>query len=128
MRKPWKLVLFLVMASTAATAGATDIADNVVIAVHGGAGGLPADLTPEGEAAYERGLRAALEAGGKVLRAGGDSLDAVNAAVQGLGDDPLFNAGRGGVPHCKGEAELHASVLDRHTRRGGAGRGRWIAG
>src|SRR3546814_2638305 len=58
MRKPWKLVLFLVMASTAATAGATDIADNVVIAVHGGAGGLPADLTPEGEAAYERGLRA----------------------------------------------------------------------
>src|SRR3546814_5060567 len=68
MRKPWKLVLFLVMASTAATAGATDIADNVVIAVHGGAGGLPADLTPEGEAAYERGQRAALEAGGKVDR------------------------------------------------------------
>src|SRR3546814_9563632 len=69
------------MAGTAATAGATDIADNVVIAVLGGAGGLPADLTPEGEAAYERGLRAALEAGGKVLREGGDSMDAVIAAV-----------------------------------------------
>src|SRR3546814_1492720 len=103
------------MASTAATAGATDIADNVVIAVHGGAGGLPADLTPEGEAASERGLRAALEAGGKVLREGGDRMDAVIAAVTVLEDDPLFNEGRGAGLNCMGEDELHALVLDGDT-------------
>src|SRR3546814_737998 len=85
-----------------------------------GAGGLPADLTPEGEAAYERGLRAALEAGGKVLREGGDSMDAVIAAVTVLEDDPLFNAGRGAVLNCMGEAELDASVMDGASGRGGA--------
>lgn len=120
MRKLWKLVLFLVMANVAATAGATDTADNVLIAVHGGAGGLPADLTPEQEAAYERGLRAALEAGGKVLGEGGDSMDAVIAAVTVLEDDPLFNAGRGAVLNCMGEAELDASVMDGASGRGGA--------
>src|SRR3546814_20296170 len=119
MRKPWKLVLFLVMASTAATAGATDIADNVVIAVHGGAGGLPADLTPEGEAAYERGLRAALEAGGQVLREGGASMDAVIAAVTVLADDPLFKADRGAVLHRMGEAQTDPLGVTAPSGRGG---------
>src|SRR3546814_20214278 len=47
-------------------------------------------------------------------------MDAVIAAVTGLEDDPLFNAGRGAVLNCMGEAELDASVMDGASGRGGA--------
>ncbi len=67
---------------------------DLVIAVHGGAGGTP---TPERAARRQAGIDAALEAGLSVLRAGGTALDAVCAAVVVLEDDPSFNAGRGGV-------------------------------
>jgi beta-aspartyl-peptidase (threonine type) len=91
------------------------------LAIHGGAGVLEkGDLTPAKEAAYRAGLAAALEAGAKVLRAKGSSLDAVEAAVRVLEDDPLFNAGKGAVFTAEGRNELDASIMDGATRSAGA--------
>ena len=52
-------------------------------------------MSPEREASYRAGLAAAVDAGYAVLERGGSSLDAVNAAVRMMEDDPQFNAGRG---------------------------------
>jgi beta-aspartyl-peptidase (threonine type) len=91
------------------------------IAVHGGAGDIPpAELTPEREAEYRRGLEQALRAGQRVLAAGGAAIDAVVAAVQVLEDDPLFNAGRGAVIAANGICELDASLMDGRDLRAGA--------
>jgi L-asparaginase / beta-aspartyl-peptidase len=91
------------------------------LAVHGGAGVLePGALTPEKDAAYRAGLEAALAAGARILRTGGGSLDAVEAAVRQLEDDPRFNAGRGAVFSAEGRNELDASIMDGRTRRAGA--------
>src|SRR4051812_29911385 len=96
-------------------------AANWQLAIHGGAGVVePGSLTTEKEAAYRTSLKAALEAGARVLRGGGASLDAVEAAVRILEDDPLFNAGRGAVFTADGRNELDASIMDGATRKAGA--------
>jgi beta-aspartyl-peptidase (threonine type) len=93
----------------------------IAIAVHGGAGVLPADqLTPGLRKAFQDGLEAALRAGYGVLEAGGGSLDAVVAAVKVLEDDPLFNAGRGSVMAANGQHELDASIMDGRDLRAGS--------
>jgi len=91
------------------------------LAIHGGAGVIErGDLTPAKEAAYRASLAVALEAGRKVLAGGGASLDAVEAAIRVLEDDPLFNAGRGAVFTAEGRNELDASLMDGATRKAGA--------
>jgi beta-aspartyl-peptidase (threonine type) len=55
-----------------------------------------------------------------VLERGGSALDAVEAAVCALEDDPLFNAGRGAVLAADGTIEHDASVMDGRTRGAGA--------
>ncbi len=93
----------------------------LALAIHGGAGTIPRDeMTPELEAKYRAGLDAALDAGYAVLEKGGSSLDAVEAAVRVLEDDPLFNAGRGAVFTWDGRNELDASIMDGPTRKAGA--------
>ena len=90
-------------------------------AIHGGAGVIErASLTPEQDAAYRAALHRALEAGSAVLAAGGSSLDAVQAAIELMEDDPLFNAGRGAVLAANGQHELDASVMDGRELRAGA--------
>ncbi|WHT22162.1 isoaspartyl peptidase/L-asparaginase [Crossiella sp. CA-258035] len=88
-------------------------ARNVVLAVHGGAGGglVRKDTKPEVEKAYRDGLTAALRAGQKVLQGKGSSVDAVEAAVKVLEDDPLFNAGKGAVFTEDAGHELDASIM-----------------
>jgi Asparaginase len=89
--------------------------------IHGGAGVMRrAEMTPEMDAAYRAGLNDALEAGSKVLAGGGQALDAVEAAVRVLEDNPNFNAGRGAVLTREGVAELDASIMDGRDRRAGA--------
>lgn len=91
------------------------------LAVHGGAGTiLRENLTPGLEAGYHAGLRAALDAGHKVLSSGGSALDAVTAAVCVLEDEPLFNAGRGAVFTSDGKQEMDAAVMDGARRAAGA--------
>jgi beta-aspartyl-peptidase (threonine type) len=91
------------------------------LAIHGGAGVIErGDLTNDKEIAYRASLLAALDAGSKVLREGRPSLDAVEAAIRVLEDDPLFNAGRGAVFTAEGRNELDASIMDGATRNAGA--------
>jgi beta-aspartyl-peptidase (threonine type) len=58
------------------------------------------------------GVRAAALAGWAILVAGGGALDAVEAAVRALEDDPRFNAGRGSVLTEDGVVELDASIME----------------
>jgi beta-aspartyl-peptidase (threonine type) len=86
------------------------------IVVHGGAGREESASA----AARAAALEAAAAAGWVVLEAGGSSLDAVIAAVVGLENDPLFNAGLGSVLTDEGTVELDASVMDGADLRAGA--------
>ena len=89
--------------------------------VHGGAGVMRrADMTPEMDAQYRAGLSDALDAGSKVLASGGSSLDAVEATIRVLEDNPNFNAGKGAVLTREGVAELDASIMDGRDRKAGA--------
>jgi beta-aspartyl-peptidase (threonine type) len=91
------------------------------LVIHGGSGSMTRDtLTPAEDAGARAGLAAALEAGAKLLRAQGDAIDAVCAAVAVLEDDPHFNAGRGAVFSWEGVNELDAAIMDGRTRAAGA--------
>lgn len=91
------------------------------LAIHGGAGViLRENLSSEQEATYVAGLTEAMEAGAAVLRAGGGAVDAVQAAVLPLENNPLFNAGYGAVFGANGTHELDASIMDGRDRNAGA--------
>ena len=91
------------------------------LAIHGGAGALgPAAHDPAHQAALCAALTAALQAGERMLQADGTALDAVEAAVVALEDDPLFNAGRGAVLAADGSVELDAAIMEGTTLRAGA--------
>lgn len=79
-----------------------------VLAVHGGAG-TPRREIDEGP--FHAGLARALLEGHAVLASGGAALDAVEAAVVVLEDDPAFNAGRGAVRNADGEIEHDAATM-----------------
>lgn len=92
-----------------------------VLAIHGGAGTiLKSNMTPEKEQAYTKGLEAALKAGYKVLQKEGTAIDAVEAVVKILEDNPLFNAGKGAVFTNDGRIELDAAIMDGKTLAAGA--------
>lgn len=96
-------------------------APRAVLVIHGGAGTITRDqMTPEKEKLYRAGLSDALAAGYKILHGGGTSLDAVEAAICVLEDNPLFNAGRGSVFTSDGHNEMDASIMDGKTLHGGA--------
>ncbi len=76
--------------------------------VHGGAWAIPA----EAAAAHETGVRAALETGYAILARGGSALDAVEAAVTILENDPTFDAGRGSFLTSDGRVQLDALLMD----------------
>jgi L-asparaginase / beta-aspartyl-peptidase len=89
--------------------------------IHGGAGTISRDaMTPELEQQYRGALERALQAGHRILAGGGTSLDAVEAAVRILEDEPLFNAGRGAVFTSEGRNELDAAIMDGRTLQAGA--------
>lgn len=91
------------------------------IVVHGGAGVIErANLTPEVEAQYRAAMQRALTTGGGILESGGTSLDAIEAVIHEMEDDPIFNAGRGAVFTAEGRNELDASIMDGRTRAAGA--------
>jgi beta-aspartyl-peptidase (threonine type) len=91
------------------------------IVIHGGAGTiLKENMTPEKEESYRNELTRALEVGYAVLRDGGSSLDAVEAAARLMEDSPLFNAGKGAVFTSEGKNEMDASIMDGKTLKAGA--------
>jgi beta-aspartyl-peptidase (threonine type) len=59
--------------------------------------------------------------GAKVLREDGSAMDAVEAAVNAVEDNPLDSGvGVGGTPNLLGVTQLDASIMDGRTRRSGA--------
>jgi beta-aspartyl-peptidase (threonine type) len=86
------------------------------IIVHGGAG----TITEERISGAREGCRAARDAGAAILAAGGSALDAVEAAVRVLENDPRFNAGRGSCLNAEGKIRMDASICEGHSSRFGA--------
>ena len=94
---------------------------NWTLVIHGGAGKLDREmLSAEQDSGARAGLSRALDAGSAVLSGGGTALDAVEAAVRVLEDDPHFNSGRGAVFTHDGRIELDAAIMDGRTRAAGA--------
>jgi len=91
-----------------------------VLVIHGGAGVIRKDLTPEKEKLVRADLETALDAGYAVLKNGGSSLDAVVKSIVVLEDSPRFNAGKGAVFTHDGTNELDAAIMDGATLRAGA--------
>jgi L-asparaginase / beta-aspartyl-peptidase len=108
--------------AAASRAGETPVtAQRVGLVIHGGAGTIRREqMTPEREREYRAALTQALQAGHRILAAGGSSMDAVVAAINIMEDSPLFNAGRGAVFTNDGRNELDASIMDGRTLAAGA--------
>src|SRR2546426_12127324 len=88
----------------------------ITIVVHGGAGEKPAG-PPE---AFQDGCKEAALVGWRILQAGGSALDAVEAAVRSLEDNPIYNAGTGASLTRDGTIELDAGIMEGHELRVGA--------
>ncbi|MYF76491.1 MAG: peptidase T [Acidobacteria bacterium] len=83
--------------------------------VHGGAWDIP----PDEREAHESGALAAARLGLDALSGGASALDAVEAVVTLLEDDPALNAGTGSVLNRRGEVVLDASIMDGEDLRVG---------
>lgn len=91
------------------------------VVVHGGAGVIErSSMTPEAEKEYRAGITEATQAAAAVLDHGGSALDAVEAAIKLLEDNPLFNAGRGAVFAADGTNQLDSAIMDGKTMEAGA--------
>src|SRR6266478_1797563 len=86
------------------------------IIVLGGAGTIKNESLPR----RLEGCKAAALAGWHVLQQGGAALDAVEAAVVVLEDNPLFNAGTGSTLNSLGKVEMDAAIMEGHSLRAGA--------
>lgn len=99
----------------------TERVENVVFAIHGGAGTIRReDLTPELEQEYRDALTTAVRAGHREIQRGKDSTAAVEAAINTMEDSPLFNSGKGAVFNTDAENALDASIMDGATLDTGA--------
>jgi beta-aspartyl-peptidase (threonine type) len=93
----------------------------IALVVHGGAGTIErSTMIPEREKEYRAGIENALRAGADILRGGGTALDATEAAVRALEDDPHFNAGKGAFFTSAGTNEMDAAIMDGKTLAAGA--------
>jgi beta-aspartyl-peptidase (threonine type) len=106
----------LTTAAATTGSGGSRVSSLPALVVHGGAWAIPEAST----AATLAGVRDATTAGWGVLQRGGAALDAVEAAVRVLEDDPAFDAGRGSVLTEEGRVEMDAVVMDGRTLDSGA--------
>jgi beta-aspartyl-peptidase (threonine type) len=89
---------------------------NPALIVHGGAGPIKDDSLPD----RLEGCKAAALAGWNILNQGGSALDAAEAAVVVLEDNPLFNAGMGSTLNRLGKVEMDAAIMEGQSLRAGA--------
>ncbi len=86
-----------------------------ILLVHGGAWDIPADLLE----AHEQGVFDALQEGWRLLERGASAVDAVEAAVTAMENDPAFDAGRGSFLTRDGRVQLDALIMDGAAMRAG---------
>lgn len=114
-------VRVVLLTATIVFALSTQAQSKIMLVIHGGAGTITkASMTPEMEKQYRAALDQALRTGHAVLAKGGSSLDAVEAAIRVLEDNPLFNAGKGAVFTHEGKNELDAAIMDGKTKGAGS--------
>ncbi len=107
--------LLITLVNKAQTSG------NYTLVIHGGAGNITkSSISPEMAAMFEAKLTEVLTLGDSILKAGGTSLDAVEACVRLMEDCPIFNAGKGAVFNADGRNELDAAIMDGKTGLAGA--------
>jgi len=90
-----------------------------VLVIHGGAGDYKDHSSEQAEAGRAAITRAA-EAGAAILRNGGRSIDAVEAALRIMEDSGAFDAGRGAYYSRAGVPEMDAAIMDGKTLQAGA--------
>lgn len=103
----------------AASANADEKKEYAIV-IHGGAGSSPDQFSQEQNKARRDSLKKALEIGKAILEKGGTSLDAVEAVIRQMENDPLFNAGKGAVINAVGKHELDASIMNGQDKSCGA--------
>jgi beta-aspartyl-peptidase (threonine type) len=118
MRQTIFLLCWILLSGISASAQASQ---KWAVVLHGGAGVIERrNMDPKTEAAYRASLQAALQKAADTLDKGGSALDAVEAAIRMMEDDPLFNAGRGAVFTAAGKNELDAAIMDGSNLKAGA--------
>ncbi len=88
----------------------------IAIIVHGGAGIISSDRAEIAQA----GCKEAALIGWQILNKNGTALDAVEAVVRVLEDNPNYNAGTGSGLTIDGNIEMDAGIMEGHTLKVGA--------
>ena len=118
MKTIYSIILALLITQTSF---AQDFSDKITLVIHGGAGTITrANMTPEKEKAYREVLNTALQNGYAILKKGGTSLQAVEAAIMVMENSPLFNAGKGAVFTHEGKNEMDAAIMEGNSLKAGA--------
>ena len=94
-------------------------AESPAIVIHGGAGWF-SNMSPDEIKDLKKGLKMAADTGFDILENGGSSVDAVEATIIILEDNPLFNAGRGSVYTSEEKQEMDASIMTGKDNEAGA--------
>ena len=93
--------------------------ESPAIVIHGGAGWF-SNMSPDEIKDLKNGLKKAADKGYEILENDGSSVDAVEAAIIILEDNPLFNAGRGSVYTSEERQEMDASIMTGKDNEAGA--------
>ncbi len=121
MRKFFLIFSIFILNKSFAQVTPQKLSDKYVLVIHGGAGTIvKSQMSPERENAYKAALDKALQTGNAILKSGGTALDAVEATVRSMEDDPLFNAGKGAVFTNEGKNELDAAIMNGKTLEAGS--------
>lgn len=78
------------------------------VIVHGGA----KTIRPERQVVNRAGCEEAAREAAAVLDGGGSAVEAVEAAIRALEDNPTFNAGLGSVRNADGDVEMDAAIMN----------------
>jgi beta-aspartyl-peptidase (threonine type) len=121
MRKPAILLCLCLMVLTTQAQQSQPVDHKWAVVLHGGAGVIErSHMDAKTEAAYRADLQTAIQKAADVLDKGGSALDAIEAAIRFMEDDPLFNAGRGSVFTAAGKNELDSAIMDGSNLKAGA--------
>lgn len=118
---PRRVPFYAVLAVSLSSAAFAQPPVRWAVAVHGGAGEAEWEhMDAQSANTYRSGLSRALATAVGKLQAGSSAIDAVQAAIMVLEDDPSFNAGRGSAFNAEGKNEMDASIMDGTNLTAGA--------